>query len=345
MNRIASLVLTLIAITGIVAGTPVNDFSASSEDPTHPVAIDQHTVNQTANVSDLPPGERLAGVIGFQEAEFTGEVETRTFEIKVNKASTPNATAGVIHAELDSIADRLEVLEARKQALDAARANGSISEGQYRAQMAKLAAQTATLHRLADASSTHANGLPESVLRANDINVTAIEELKQNASELTGPEVAAMAKTIARPDSSVGSMHGPPGPTGASANTEATAAIRRAAHHVTAAKQQVEHARQRVNNTNASTEAITALEEAKTELATAQAALTNARTALDAGNDGDAIALAGKAIEHATAAEEHAEDALHQAQGANSTAGEDEDGGQSGNDDNPGGTHGERSGE
>ncbi|MEF8775462.1 MAG: hypothetical protein V5A43_03030 [Haloarculaceae archaeon] len=190
MNRNA-LVVLLVAAAMITV--PVGALAA---DGVSPDGANQVNEDGTENAS-VAPGQMLAGNVDVGEAEIEGEIEARSFGITVAKAETDDATADVVSKALDSVEGRLNELEARKQALDRARENGSISEGEYRARITGLAAETANVKRLANASGTVSEGLPAEVLAARGIDVTAIQTLQDRASELRGPQVAEIARGIA----------------------------------------------------------------------------------------------------------------------------------------------------
>jgi len=115
-----------------------------------------------------------------------------------------------VKGQLDDVEQRLGALEQREAELDEARENGSISEGRYRAEMSEVAAQTETAKRLANQSGTVSQSLPATVLEERGINATAIQALQDRAGNLSGPEVAEIARTIAGPN--VGDTAGDRGP-------------------------------------------------------------------------------------------------------------------------------------
>jgi len=188
MNRTITVVLTGLLVVAVVGAIPLVG------------AAQETTEASDANESEISAGERLSGVLGVQAAELEGEVDRRTFGIKVARAASDESHADVVRENLDDAEARLSHLEARKEELEAAKANGSISNGSYNARMTVLAAQTANVQSQLNASEEAAEGLPVELLETKGINVSAIQTLKHNASELTGPEVAAIAKTIAGPD-------------------------------------------------------------------------------------------------------------------------------------------------
>lgn len=301
-------------------GTASADSSSAASAATAPAMANESTNNST-NATGMAPGERLAGVFGVQQAELEGTVAQRTFGLRVAQANSADAKAAIVANQSATLEQRLAALEERKQRLTAAYENGSISKGQYRAKMAALTAQTQTLNHLANETEQVARGLPADERREHGVNVSAIQQLQRQAANLTGPEVAAVAHTIAGPDiGTVGNVtRGPPAsvPAGnvsagnASGNTsaqQARQAITQAEAQVTQADTQVERAAARVSSDSGETAA--ALERARTNLSAAETALADARAALDAGNYEAAVTLAQQAQADAEVATEQARTAV-----------------------------------
>ncbi len=200
MRQRSILVLAALLVAA-VAAVPVAGMAATSDVP----AQVNNSSENTTDANATAPGEQLAGVVDVQEAELKGEVDERAYGIKIAKAATNDSKADVVKTQLDDIGQRLNELDERKANLTEARDNGTISEGRYRAEMSRVAAETETAKRLANQSENVSQGLPADVLNAKGINTTAVQTLQDRANNLTGPEVAEIARGIA--GSNVG---GPP---------------------------------------------------------------------------------------------------------------------------------------
>lgn len=186
MRRIGTLLIAL-ALVLAMAAVP---FAASAANGAP--SADESTANES-----VAPGEQLAGVIGVQGAEVNSEVSDRTFGMKIAHAQSDEAKADIVGERLTEIEERLAEHESELAELEAEREAGNISEGQYRAQVATLAAEQASTERATAQANATAGALPEDILTERGINVTAIQELQANASELSGPETAAIAQSIA----------------------------------------------------------------------------------------------------------------------------------------------------
>jgi TolA-binding protein len=163
-----------------------------------PAAMAQQTdTDESSENETIEPGAQLSGVVGVGEAELNGDVEERAYGIRIAQANTDDAKAAVVAEQLNRSEQRIAELEQRRAELEQARENGSISNGQYRAQVAQLHAESRTVERLNNQTNETANDLPAETLEANGVNVTAIRTLSERASELSGPETARVARTIA----------------------------------------------------------------------------------------------------------------------------------------------------
>jgi hypothetical protein len=312
----AALVVLAAAIAPLgVAALPASD-AAPSSSATTAVADNETQANDT-NVS---AGEQLSAVAGIEETELGGELEQRSFGIRIANAASNDSKADVVGETVGNLQERLAALRAEKQRLREARDNGSMSQGQYAARMAELSAKTESLRQLATQTEAASSELPSEVLSEHGVNATAIQTLRQDAATMTGPAVADVARSIAGPglgNTSVG-MQGPPenvtrGTDGEGGNGAAD--VERAATAVERASDSVERADKLV--TGEQTDAADALETAKTHLDDANATLEEASAALEAGNDAEAAALAEQVLEQASDAEEHAQTALDGASTAN----------------------------
>ena len=167
-----------------------------------PAVMAQETTDsatETNESASVEPGAQFAGAVGVQGAELGGDVEARAYGISVARANSDDARASIAARQAGDVESRLDRLEQRKAALDQARANGSMSDSEYRARVAELHAQTRATGRLANQTVGTADRLPAATLEANGVDVEALRTLMHRSNELTGPEVADIARQIAGP--------------------------------------------------------------------------------------------------------------------------------------------------
>lgn len=201
MTETASVVAALVVVAGVAGAAPLSAVSGGGGAPA-----------AAATNDSLAPGERLSGVVGAERAAVNGEVASRSFGQRIGAADSNDSRAAVVGDEIDSLQSRLADLRAQRDELQAAHENGSISQGEYRSRLAQLHAEQRALQRLANDTEAVAGQLPAETLEANGVNVTALQTIRTDAANLTGPEVAALARDISGPNAGQGMGPADPGP-------------------------------------------------------------------------------------------------------------------------------------
>jgi len=199
MNRWIPLLLAavmLVGVAGLAAATPVE--TAGTQDDTETVGASAD-IDET-NESSISPGERLAGSISVQNAEVTGEIESRAFGVALDRAETDEERADIVAERLDRSEDRLAAIEQRQQELEERRDAGELSHGAYAARMAETAARTESVRGDLNRSAAVVNEIPESVRAERGLDAERLDTLRERANELGGPEVAAIARSVAGDD-------------------------------------------------------------------------------------------------------------------------------------------------
>ncbi|MFC7079699.1 DUF7096 domain-containing protein [Halorussus caseinilyticus] len=176
-----TFVLVLVAValfgaTGVVAA------DGGQNQPTWPGG-DTTTANES-NETTVSPGQRLAGAVGAQGASLEGDLWNRTLSARLGAATTAAERAAVVADEVETLETYLDSLEAVRSNLTAARADGDVSEGQYRASLSEFVVRARTVERRANQTVRAAADLPFAVRERNDINVTHVRNLSVQAHEL-----------------------------------------------------------------------------------------------------------------------------------------------------------------
>lgn len=188
MNKIAVVALGIAVLLGVgVAAAQEGNVTGD---------------NAEANVS-LSFGEEISILVSAQQTEVRNTVENDAFEIAFERNGTQ-----AVEERTEALKNRLERVEERKQELERQRGQGEVSEGRYRAKMAKLNFEAESVNSSANVTLEKAEGLE----RAGEqgVNVDQIRRLKQNASNMTGPEVAEIARGIAGRPGQAPESSGPP---------------------------------------------------------------------------------------------------------------------------------------
>ncbi|MDZ5810975.1 hypothetical protein U4E84_06410 [Halorubrum sp. AD140] len=197
MNRKIALVavaVVLVGVAGIAAAGPVGTVAAQDD----PVTTNETNETEDGNASaDISPGERFGGVVGVQSAEVESEVDSRAFEVGLNRSETDEERADLVAERLNRTEQRLAEIERRQQELEERREAGDLSQGAFAARMAETTARAEGLERDTNRSADVARGLPAEVRTERGLDEERLDEVRGRASDLSGPEVAALARGVA----------------------------------------------------------------------------------------------------------------------------------------------------
>lgn len=164
-------------------------------------AVAQGDTGSDANesVDDVTVGESISGFMQSTEASAEGDVDQGLYQARYETANESERTAIVeertanLEARLTAVEDRIDRIQADRDEMDPIA---------YRARMSAAAAQLRSLE-------ASANGTERDAATVG-VNTTRLETLRNRAAELSGREVAAIARNLAgvTPDGPNGS--GPP---------------------------------------------------------------------------------------------------------------------------------------
>ena len=140
-------------------------------------------------------GAELNSFMHSSSASANGSVEQGMFEATFDDAEDPEASVTDRTGQLEAKYDRLE---AQYEALE----DSDLPEPARDAQLTRIAVQLDTLDRSAAATEGHAH--------QHGVDTERLTVLRQNASDLSGPEVAEIAQSLAGVNPP-GLENGPPG--------------------------------------------------------------------------------------------------------------------------------------
>jgi len=144
--------LRVVALAMVLVGLVATPLVAAGGTPATTLA--------TSDGVDPSPGAHLAGVVGTQDTRIRGTFAAGTFEARLANATPDRERAAVIDDRSTRTERRLAALEARVQALDRARENGSLESDEHAARLAALGATADRLAGAATASERAAADLP-----------------------------------------------------------------------------------------------------------------------------------------------------------------------------------------
>lgn len=145
--------------------------------------------NATADV-ELSFGQQISIMVTAQQAEVENTVENAAFELAFseNKTEALNERAHELAQEMQEKQRSLDELEAQHS-------NGELTDQEYAAKKMKVQAGAEPVNESANNLLEKAEGLSQA--EKHGVNVDNIRLLANNASEMTGPEVAEVARGIA----------------------------------------------------------------------------------------------------------------------------------------------------
>lgn len=185
MTNRSGLTALLVVLAVVVATVPAGAVPALS---TSASAAQDGAANDS-NASNASFGASVSGFMQASAADAEGEVEDGMFDARFENASEERRK-NLVKGRAGNLDQRLDQLrEQRAELLNSTDGEPSVAD---RAKAARLAARIDALEESINSTSVAAE-------RAG-VNVAVLDELRQNASNLTGPEVAELARGLAGMD-------------------------------------------------------------------------------------------------------------------------------------------------
>ncbi|WP_440988778.1 hypothetical protein [Haloarchaeobius baliensis] len=180
-------VLACVVLT--VAALPV----AVADHPTPATAVDAAATNDPVqtppgdnNSSNRSMGGAFSTFAQSAAADANGEVDSRMWGAAFNGSGDNATRTRLVEGRTTALEARLEALQEQRQRLQERR--DEMSRVAYRAQLASLTSRLAALGSALNQT--------EDAARETGVNTTQLDRIRQNASELTGPEIAEMAREL-----------------------------------------------------------------------------------------------------------------------------------------------------
>lgn len=190
----------LVGVAVVVASVPAGALPAMATGASASVAQDGG-----ANASNASLGASVSGFMQASAADAEGEVEDGMFNARFENA-TGAERAAIVQSRAGTLEQRVDRLrEQRAELLNTTDGEPSVTD---RAKAARLTARIDALEESIDTTSDAAD-------RAG-VDLGRLEDLRNNASTLTGPEVSELARGLAGADT--GDKRGPPGERGRQPN-------------------------------------------------------------------------------------------------------------------------------
>lgn len=198
MREVRAVALAALALLGAVAvaapvavAGPTVDTGAGASSSQGGVAGETQTANNSTSM-----GSEVSTFMQSTAGETSESVEAGMWDAAYENSSDRRR---VVERRTASIDERLLELQERKQRTIRAYRNGSINRTEYLARMSRIVGELSALHESIEQTRQQAN--------ETGANMTAVEQLRTLTGTISGPELAAVARTIAG-RSSIGGPNG-----------------------------------------------------------------------------------------------------------------------------------------
>lgn len=198
-NRLVLVVALVVGVGLVVGAAPLVSAQEVSGEETDDGGREE---------PELSLGHKMSGVIAVSMTDVEGELERMEFEQDVAEADNESEQAGVVGDEVRESQDELaEIKEERSKVLEEFKA-GELSQSEFAVRMAVLEAEQENVVEQVDRAGGEADELPVEALESEGVDMSRVVELRENASEMSGPEVSALATSLGGADQS--EERGPP---------------------------------------------------------------------------------------------------------------------------------------
>jgi len=156
-----------------------------------PGILAQETATPTANTTNESDtagmGTQLTAFAQSSSAAANDSVENGMWQARFDQTNA-SEQAQLVTNRTGTLEQRLAQLQDRNESIQAQYENGTLPETAYVAQQSQLSARIAALQ-------TAINDTDDAAMQAG-VNASRLDALRQNASELSGPQVAAVARGL-----------------------------------------------------------------------------------------------------------------------------------------------------
>lgn len=168
-------IIALIAIVGLL-GAPLVSGAVVG-------VFDDDTAESTVESNES--NASVSAHMQASAADTETTVESELFDAQYERADNDSQVELIVDRTGD-LEDRLDALEAERETLSEQK--DDLHRGEYQSRMAQLTVEIRSLEREIAHTERRANH--------HDVDVDGLEELRENAAELDGPDVAAMARGL-----------------------------------------------------------------------------------------------------------------------------------------------------
>lgn len=188
MNIVRAVLLVLLTVGGTVAAATL----AAAVGPaagSASVETDQSQSNESAvNQSNGTLGSKVSSFMQTSASQTQGAVDTEMWVASFNNSTNQSEQKNLVHQQTSEIEQKLEQLIAEKKQLVEKKKAGNISQAEFQAKMSQVVGKYISL--------TEAINKTEPLAESAGVENSSLDYLRQDARNLTGPEVAAVAQSL-----------------------------------------------------------------------------------------------------------------------------------------------------
>jgi hypothetical protein len=204
MTPYRAVLLALVVVGGALTAVPAGATSVGASDNAEATAEPLGNAGPTAAANDTTNNSSLgADISSFMQsstAEVDGAVETGMWTAAFDTTENQSVRAQLLDRRTSELRTELTDLQQRKRELIAEREAGNITEVAYKAKVSRLVGEINALQSAIDTTSTRAE--------QTNASVESLDALRTESENLTGPEIA----SVARNTTGVGVDNGQGGP-------------------------------------------------------------------------------------------------------------------------------------
>lgn len=189
-----AVVVFAVLLGALVVASPAAAQNTTDGNVTDGNVTDGNTTdgNESANETvELAFGQQISVIVSAQQAEMESEIEDGAFTYTFERGNKSEA----VKQRLRDIHERILEFKREKAELREEYRNGNLSKQEYLARKTRLSVKANATNESVSDVSNKTEEMNES--ERAQVNFTAIELLKNEARNMTGPEVARIAHTIA----------------------------------------------------------------------------------------------------------------------------------------------------
>ncbi|WP_458187472.1 hypothetical protein [Haladaptatus sp. NG-WS-4] len=185
MHSLRAVLLATLTLVGFAVAVPT---AAAPTDPAETMPPSSLQNEQTASTQNGSLGAEISSFMQVSTAQTEGTVDSGLWVARYNGTNSKSARKKLVEKRVGDIQTRMDDLRERKQSLVEARKNGEISTLRYQAEMSEVIGQIRSLE--------HAINTTKPRAMETGTSVEDLRELDKQASNVGGPEVAEVARSL-----------------------------------------------------------------------------------------------------------------------------------------------------